>query len=52
MDPPWNEYTQRYLSVNMQLKEHQQPWTLDEMKQLPIDKMSDTPSFLFMWCGS
>ena len=23
IDPPWNEYSQRLLSVNLQLKEHQ-----------------------------
>lgn len=27
-------------------------WTLDEISSLPIDKISETPSFLFLWVGS
>ncbi|CAD8211045.1 unnamed protein product [Paramecium octaurelia] len=52
IDPPWAEYAKRLMQANMQVKEHQQSWTLEELKQLHIDKIADIPSFIFLWCGS
>ncbi|CAD8211855.1 unnamed protein product [Paramecium octaurelia] len=43
IDPLWAEYTKRLLQVNMQFKEHQQSLSLEELKQLQIDKIAYVP---------
>ncbi len=30
----------------------QAPWTWDQVRALGIDTLADTPSFVFLWCGS
>lgn len=50
IDPPWEEYFKRGNKVNFE--EPLTPWSLDELKKLQIDQISDVPSFVFLWCGS
>ena len=50
VDPPWEEYARRmsqYPGIY-----HEIPWTYEEIADLPIDELADTPSFLFIWVGS
>lgn len=50
IDPPWEEYFKRGNKVNFE--EPLTPWSLEELKKLQIDQISDVPSFVFLWCGS
>jgi mRNA (2'-O-methyladenosine-N6-)-methyltransferase len=53
MDPPWIEYQKRIENISGFVeKEKFNPWTLKEIASLPLDKISSTPTFLFLWCGS
>jgi len=36
----------------MKTDEDLTPWSLNELKELKIDRITDTPSFVFLWCGS
>lgn len=47
MDPPWKEYVQR-----PGVDSPTSYWTLDELKQLRIGDIADTPAFIFIWAGS
>lgn len=51
MDPPWEEYHRRakqYFST----EKLDDPWTFEQIAELPIDEISDNPSFLFLWVGN
>ncbi|EPT28274.1 N6-adenosine-methyltransferase, putative [Toxoplasma gondii ME49] len=50
VDPPWQEYFDRCAAIGA-TNEDLTPWTLEEMLQLPVEKIGDTPSFCFLWCG-
>ncbi|KAL3132850.1 hypothetical protein ABBQ38_006775 [Trebouxia sp. C0009 RCD-2024] len=47
VDPPWEEYVRRAPGVG-----HGESWSWQEIKNLEIDKITDHPSFVFLWCGS
>jgi mRNA (2'-O-methyladenosine-N6-)-methyltransferase len=50
LNPPWLEYAER-------LKHLPNPptmdaWSIDDLSLLPINAISNSPSFLYMWAGS
>ncbi|GAB4861738.1 hypothetical protein Ancab_036992 [Ancistrocladus abbreviatus] len=47
VDPPWEEYVHRAPGV-IDNVEH---WTFEEIKNLKIEAIADTPSFIFLWVG-
>lgn len=47
IDPPWEEYVRRAPGVSQG-----ESWSWQEIKNLEIDKITDNPSFIFLWCGS
>jgi mRNA (2'-O-methyladenosine-N6-)-methyltransferase len=49
MDPPWEEYVRRV--ENYQVMQ-EQPWLYEEIANIPIEDLADTPSFIFLWVGS
>lgn len=55
MDPPWEEYYKRIENLDGYVKEEEKekfkPWTLSEIAALPLKQISETPTFLFLWCG-
>lgn len=46
VNPPWVEYTRRLSSVNST------SWTFEELKNLAIEQIAESPSFIFLWCAS
>lgn len=51
VDPPWSEYKERCPGAvieNMQ----REVWTPDEIMNLRVELIANSPSFLFLWCGS
>jgi N6-adenosine-specific RNA methylase IME4 len=54
VDPPWMEYKTRIegLPVYNTEDERLEGWTKEDIATLQIDKVSKTPSFLFLWVGS
>lgn len=46
IDPPWQEYSRRNPAGGIPF------WTLEEMMNLKIDQISESPSFLWLWVGS
>lgn len=68
IDPPWMEYKNRMLQAKEQLgsggqthsihnifdedDERFEGWSTEDISMLQIDKISKTPSFLFLWVGS
>ncbi|KZV24263.1 methyltransferase-like protein 1 [Dorcoceras hygrometricum] len=48
VDPPWEEYVHRAPGVT----EHMESWTLEEIMNLKIEAIADTPSFIFLWVGA
>ncbi|KAA8533696.1 hypothetical protein F0562_031213 [Nyssa sinensis] len=46
VDPPWEEYVHRAPGVN-----HMEYWTFEEIMNLKIEAIADTPSFIFLWVG-
>lgn len=46
IDPPWEEYSRRDPALATPF------WSLDEMMQLKIDQIAESPSFLWLWVGS
>lgn len=44
VDPPWEEYVRRAPGVG-----HGESWSWQEIKNLEIDKITDHPSFVFLW---
>ncbi|KAM7268327.1 hypothetical protein ACFE04_010493 [Oxalis oulophora] len=47
VDPPWEEYVHRAPGVT----DHMQSWTFEEILNLKIEAIADTPSFIFLWVG-
>ncbi|XP_073272018.1 N6-adenosine-methyltransferase non-catalytic subunit MTB-like [Primulina huaijiensis] len=48
VDPPWEEYVHRAPGVT----EHMEYWTFEEIMNLKIEAIADTPSFIFLWVGA
>ncbi|XP_047325293.1 N6-adenosine-methyltransferase non-catalytic subunit MTB-like [Impatiens glandulifera] len=48
VDPPWEEYVHRAPGVT----DHMEYWTFEEIMNLKIEAIADTPSFLFLWVGN
>ena len=44
IDPPWEEYVRRAPGVSQG-----ESWSWQEIKNLEIDKITDNPSFIFLW---
>jgi len=47
VDPPWEEYVHRAPGVT----DHIEYWTAEEIMNLKIEAIADTPSFIFLWVG-
>ncbi|XP_015941460.1 N6-adenosine-methyltransferase non-catalytic subunit MTB [Arachis duranensis] len=47
VDPPWEEYVHRAPGV----ADHTEYWTFEEIMNLKIEAIADTPSFIFLWVG-
>ncbi|XP_024520156.1 methyltransferase-like protein 14 homolog [Selaginella moellendorffii] len=47
VDPPWEEYVRRAPGVEDSLEW----WTFEEILNLRIEAIADTPSFIFLWVG-
>ncbi|KAL1828047.1 hypothetical protein ACET3Z_006459 [Daucus carota] len=47
VDPPWEEYVHRAPGVT----DHMESWTFEEIQNLKIEAIADTPSFIFLWVG-
>lgn len=47
VDPPWEEYVHRAPGVT----DHMEYWTFEEIMNLKIEVIADTPSFIFLWVG-
>uniref|UniRef100_A0A0D9XK50 Methyltransferase-like protein 1 n=1 Tax=Leersia perrieri TaxID=77586 RepID=A0A0D9XK50_9ORYZ len=47
VDPPWEEYVHRAPGIT----DHIEYWTPDEIMNLKIEAIADTPSFIFLWVG-
>ncbi|XP_059626232.1 N6-adenosine-methyltransferase non-catalytic subunit MTB-like [Cornus florida] len=47
VDPPWEEYVHRAPGVT----DNMDYWTCEEIMNLKIEAIADTPSFIFLWVG-
>eukprot|EP00884_Botryococcus_braunii_P019256 jgi/Botrbrau1/6013/Bobra.104_1s0040.1 len=47
IDPPWEEYKRRAPGVDSGPS-----WTWEEIRDLELQNIMDTPSFVFLWCGT
>ncbi|XP_057862990.2 N6-adenosine-methyltransferase non-catalytic subunit MTB isoform X1 [Cryptomeria japonica] len=47
VDPPWEEYVHRAPGVG----DHMEYWTFEEIQNIKIEAIADTPSFIFLWVG-
>ncbi|CAL5363467.1 unnamed protein product [Camellia sinensis] len=47
VDPPWEEYVHRAPGVT----DHMEYWAFEEIMNLKIEAIADTPSFIFLWVG-
>lgn len=54
VDPPWYEYHVRAggFPPKCSHKESVAPWSFEEIQSLPIELISSSPSFCFIWCGN
>lgn len=53
IDPPWEEYKSRIFGLETPNKtEKMEGWSLEEIRNLPIDRLANNPSFVFLWVGS
>ena len=53
VDPPWEEYRQRKIACGGLLEgEQMEVWTPQEIMNLRVEAIAETPSFCFLWCGS
>ena len=50
IDPPWEEYKRRKIACGGD--EDTEVWTPQEILDLRIDAIADTPCFVFLWSGS
>ncbi|KAH7287224.1 hypothetical protein KP509_32G044700 [Ceratopteris richardii] len=47
VDPPWEEYIRRAPGVG----DSMEWWSFEEIQNLRIEAIADTPSFIFLWVG-
>ncbi|WOL05809.1 methyltransferase-like protein 1 isoform X1 [Canna indica] len=47
VDPPWEEYVHRAPGITDNLEY----WTFEQIRDLKIEAIADTPSFIFLWVG-
>ncbi|XP_051184843.1 N6-adenosine-methyltransferase non-catalytic subunit MTB isoform X2 [Lolium perenne] len=47
VDPPWEEYVHRAPGITDDIEY----WTPEEIMNLKIEAIADTPSFIFLWVG-
>ncbi|WVZ56017.1 hypothetical protein U9M48_006604 [Paspalum notatum var. saurae] len=47
VDPPWEEYAHRAPGIT----DHIEYWSAEEIMNLKIEAIADTPSFVFLWVG-
>ncbi|KAH7435640.1 hypothetical protein KP509_06G073000 [Ceratopteris richardii] len=47
VDPPWEEYIRRSPGVG----DSMEWWSFEEIQNLRIEAIADTPSFIFLWVG-
>ncbi|KAI5065274.1 hypothetical protein GOP47_0019969 [Adiantum capillus-veneris] len=47
VDPPWEEYVRRAPGVG----DSMEWWSFEEIQNLRIEAIADTPSFIFLWVG-
>ncbi|KAJ7969910.1 methyltransferase-like protein 1 [Quillaja saponaria] len=47
VDPPWEEYVHRAPGA----ADHMEYWAFEEIMNLKIEAIADTPSFIFLWVG-
>ncbi|KAJ3682532.1 hypothetical protein LUZ60_015105 [Juncus effusus] len=47
VDPPWEEYVHRAPGIT----DHIEYWTMEEIMNLKLEAIADTPSFIFLWVG-
>ncbi|KFK40719.1 hypothetical protein AALP_AA2G032000 [Arabis alpina] len=47
VDPPWEEYVHRAPGVS----DSMEYWTFEDIINLKIEAIADTPSFVFLWVG-
>ena len=52
IDPPWEEYRRRKIACGSMDGAETEVWTPQEIMNLRIDLIGDTPSFCFLWSGS
>ncbi|KAL8273535.1 hypothetical protein Esti_002601 [Eimeria stiedai] len=50
VDPPWAEYAERSVGAQRPT-EDLRPWTVADIMALPVERIAETPSFCFLWCG-
>ncbi|KAL8151696.1 hypothetical protein V2J09_021504 [Rumex salicifolius] len=47
VDPPWEEYVHRAPGVT----DNMESWNVEQIMNLKIEAIADTPSFIFLWVG-
>eukprot|EP00727_Mastigamoeba_balamuthi_P009347 m51a1_g5034 putative methyltransferase-like protein 14 homolog (431) ;mRNA; f:372070-373637 len=59
IDPPWEEYASRCSDPSSSASSASSPsssspsyWSYDALRALEVERITETPSFLFLWCGS
>lgn len=53
IDPPWDEYRRRKAAAGGLIEgEEMEIWTPQEIMNLRIETVGETPSFCFLWAGS
>jgi mRNA (2'-O-methyladenosine-N6-)-methyltransferase len=56
MDPPWEEYGRRVEGRDIRgskiNKEKLESWPFEDIMNLKLECLGDSPSFMFLWVGS
>ena len=54
VDPPWEGYWRRVagLPVSSATGGSLRPWSFEDIQNVRVDLLADSPSFLFVWAGS
>lgn len=53
VDPPWEEYKKRVEGYPMiRPQEKLDCWSFEEIRNLRLDRITSSPSFIFLWAGS
>eukprot|EP00933_Yihiella_yeosuensis_P017282 TRINITY_DN14474_c0_g1_i1.p1 TRINITY_DN14474_c0_g1~~TRINITY_DN14474_c0_g1_i1.p1 ORF type:complete len:485 (+),score=73.96 TRINITY_DN14474_c0_g1_i1:85-1539(+) len=50
IDPPWEEYQTRVAGMYVP-DEDKAVWNMEELRQLKVNEVADSQSFIFLWCG-